>query len=251
VPEPSPEIDPAPPAGDLARRRSRERLVALVEILLCSGFPTQIAIATALTAAGIAPYVGDGSLSLRYVFLLTMLDSIGLAGLIVFLLSIRGERPSIVLFGTPPRWREVQLGVLLLPVVFAIAFGVLVVLRLAMPWLHNLERNPLESLIGTRRDAAMFALVAIVGGGVREEMQRGFILHRFDQCLGGGWVGVVLYSLAFGAGHILQGWDAAVTLVGLGAFWGIVYLRRRSILPAMVSHAGFNAAEIIRYTLAR
>jgi membrane protease YdiL (CAAX protease family) len=234
-----------------APSRFAQRAIAIVEVLLCSGFPTQVAIAAVLAAAGIGPYLHDGTLSLRYVFILTMVDSAALGVLIAGLLTIRGERPAIVLFGVRRRAREAMLGVLLLPVVFAIAFGLLLLLRAIVPWLHNLEKNPLEALIRSRTDAAMFAVVAVVGGGIREEMQRGFILHRFDQHLGGGWVGLILYSAAFGAGHVLQGWDAAVTLMGLGGFWGFVYLRRRSILPAMVSHAGFNAAEIIRYTLAR
>ena len=35
-------------------------------------------------------------------------------------------------------------------------------------------------------DAAIFALVVMIAGGVREEIQRGFVLHRFEQYLGGG-----------------------------------------------------------------
>ena len=33
----------------------------------------------------------------------------------------------------------------------------------------------------------------------------------------------------------------------LGAVWGIIYLRRRSAIAPMVSHAGFNSLEIVRY----
>jgi len=90
--------------------------------------------------------------------------------------------------------------------------------------------------------------VAVVGGGLREEVQRAFILHRFDQHLGGGWVGLAISSVAFGLGHVIQGRDVAVTTAVLGAFWGFVYLRRRSVAATVVSHSGFNAAEIFRYT---
>jgi membrane protease YdiL (CAAX protease family) len=84
---------------------------------------------------------------------------------------------------------------------------------------------------------------------VREEIQRAFVLRRFEQPLGGGAVGVFIFSLAFGAGHTIQGWDAAVTTGILGALWGIIYLRRRSVVVPLVSHSGFNIAEIVRYTL--
>jgi len=72
-------------------------------------------------------------------------------------------------------------------------------------------------------------------------------LHRFDVWLGGPTVGVVMTSAAFGAGHLLQGVDAAVTTGMLGAFWGIIYLRRRSCAAPMVSHAGFDLVQILQF----
>jgi membrane protease YdiL (CAAX protease family) len=95
----------------------------------------------------------------------------------------------------------------------------------------------------------LFALVSVVSGGIREEVQRAFILHRFDQHLGGAPVGLVLFSFVFGAGHVIQGWDVAFTTAALGAFWGIVYLVRRSIGASVVSHAGFDLAQIARYAV--
>ena len=64
--------------------------------------------------------------------------------------------------------------------------------------------------------------------------------------LGGGTVGLVVASIAFGAGHLLQGVDAAIATGLLGAFWGVVYLRRRSIAAPMVSHAGFDLLQILQ-----
>ena len=83
-------------------------------------------------------------------------------------------------------------------------------------------------------------------GGVREEIQRGFILHRFSQYLGGGVVGVIVHSAVFGLEHFVQGWDAALTVGALGALWGTIYLMRGSVIAPMVSHAGFNLAQILK-----
>jgi membrane protease YdiL (CAAX protease family) len=140
-------------------------------------------------------------------------------------------------------------GVLLIPVVFVMVVVLLNVLRLSAPWLHNVPENPLEQLAETPGGAAVFALVAIVAGGVREELQRAFLLRRFERHLGGATVGVIVLSAAFGLGHIVQGWDAVITTGALGAFWAIVYLRRRSVLAPMVSHSGFNTLEILRVAL--
>jgi hypothetical protein len=66
---------------------------------------------------------------------------------------------------------------------------VLVTLQLVAPSLRNVPHNPLIDLVKTRTDAAIFAFVVMVAGGVREEIQRGFVLRRFEQYLGGGFAG--------------------------------------------------------------
>lgn len=227
----------------------RLRLIAVIEILACSGFPTQLAIAGALSAAGIGPFDAHGGLSARYVFAVSLIDAAAVVGLVAWFLHVHGERFTDVMLGNRPVAREARLGLYQIPVVFLIAVTVMLTIDRVVPWLHNVTRNPFEGLIRSPADAALFALVAIVGGGVREEVQRAFILHRFDRHLGGGNVGLVLSSLAFGLGHVIQGWDVAVTTMLLGAFWGFVYLKRRSVGSTVVSHAGFNTAEIFRYAL--
>ena len=91
----------------------------------------------------------------------------------------------------------------------------------------------------------------VVAGGIREEMQRAFVLHRFRVWLGGTTVGIVVSSVAFGAGHLLQGDDAALATGLLGVFWGLLYVRRRSVVAPVVSHAGFNLLEVVQYVLGR
>src|SRR5262249_7117239 len=127
--------------------------------------------------------------------------------------------------------------------------GVVVLLSVQKfaPSLHTVEKNPLAELMQSPRDAWLFALVLVVAGGIREEVQRAFLLHRFDVWLGGGTAGVIITSAAFGAGHLLQGVDAALATGLLGAFWGVVYLRRRSAVAAMVSHSGFDLMQIVQF----
>jgi membrane protease YdiL (CAAX protease family) len=208
-------------------------------------------VAQVLALAGIRPFAADHSYSLTFVVTLSLVDAVLLVGLVLAFLLVHGERPATVLFGRRPAWREALLGFLLVPLVFLLAAIVLVVVQQVAPALHNVARNPLESLIRSPRDAALLALVAVASGGVREEVQRAFILHRFDRYLGGAPLGLVLFSLVFGAGHAIQGWDAVVATAMLGIFWGVVYLVRRSILAPMVSHAGFDLAQILRYFLSR
>ena len=58
---------------------------------------------------------------------------------------------------------------------------------------------------------------------------------------------VAVTSAAFGAGHFVQGVDASIATGLLGAFWGLTYLRRRSCVAPMVSHAGFDLVQVVQY----
>lgn len=244
-------LDPARPR-DVTPPRSIlpiERIAAAFEILLCSGFPTQILLIGLLAAAGMQVRDAEGHLSAPFVLLLSMLDTALVVGLVFALLRLHGESARDVLVGPRPPFREALLGIVLLPAVFIWILLILAVIITLAPGLHNVARNPFEDLLRTREEAVVFAIVAMVAGGVREEVQRGFILHRFDRYLGGGAVGLVVFSAMFGLGHIDQGYDAMIATALLGAFWGAVYLIRRSIIAPMVSHAGFNLAQLVKYVV--
>jgi uncharacterized protein len=225
------------------------RTSAVIEILLCSGIPSQLALAYMLALAGLTP-LSNGQLSFPYIATLLLLDATLLTALIFWLLRRHGEEPRRLFLGTRPLGREIALGAGLTLVVFSLAVVVLSAARELFPTLHNVKENPLQQLIQSPLQALLLVIVATIAGGVREEIQRAFILHRFEQYLGGAYVGLILYSAAFGVLHSLQGWDAVVATAILGAFWGYVYIKRRSIVAPVVSHSGFNAAEIFVFLIA-
>ena len=242
-------IDPSSPE-QLSHPIAVARVSAIFEILLCSGIPSQFALAYMLALAGFTPLV-EGRLSFAYIATLLLLDATVLIALVFWLLRRHGERPRDVFLGPRPILPEIKLGAGLTAVVFALAIVVLSAARTVFPSLHNIKENPLQDLIQTPAQALILAIVATISGGLREEIQRAFILHRFEQYLGGAHVGLILYSLVFGLGHSLQGWDAVLTTAMLGAFWGWVYISRRSIVAPVVSHSGFNAAEIVVFLASR
>jgi membrane protease YdiL (CAAX protease family) len=238
-----PVIEPIPPP------RPRRTWPTWIEILLCSGYPTQILLGQLLVDAGIPPLLPNGSLSPTFVFAVSFADTALLLTLIVWLLLRRGERPSTVFFGDRPAAREVAFGFATLPVILGLVLGLTVAIRRLVPTLHNVPDNPLEGMIGTGTSMYLFLMLVIVAGGVREELQRAFLLHRFRGDLGQPWMGLLITSLAFGMGHTLQGMDAAVITGALGAAWGLIYLTRGSALASLVSHSLFNSGELLRVFL--
>jgi membrane protease YdiL (CAAX protease family) len=238
-------VDESEPAPTRRPTLPVERLGALIEVFLCSGFPTQLLVLAALTEAGLPARGGDGSLSPAFVTLWALSDMVLVLGLVYMFLRAHGEPVLEFVVGARRPSREAALGVLLIPAAFAVV--VLALVLVLRPSLNNVPVNPFERMMQTPTDAAVFALVVMLAGGVREEVQRGFIVRRFDQYLGGGLVGVAVYTVVFGLGHIEQGYAAAIATGALGVLWGWVYYVRRSIIAPMVSHAGFNLGQLVKY----
>ena len=224
-----------------------ERLGALVEVLICSGFPTQILLILVVRGFGVRMLSDDGRLSPPFVFTVSLLDAVLVVGLVLVFLRARHESARTVLFGEARVMREALLGLAILPGIFMLVTLVMVVIVRFAPQLHNVARNPLEDMLRTRGDALIFAVVVMVAGGVREEVQRGFIAHRFEHYLGGALWGVAIYSVFFGLGHYEQGYDTMIATGLLGLIWGLLYVSRRSIVAPLVSHAAFNLAQLLKY----
>ena len=203
-----------------------------------------------LIGLGWKPRTEDGGLSLSFIVTMSLADTAVLIALMVALTRARGESVSALWLGQRRVWKEALLGVSLVPSIFLMVVVILTSVRLLAPVLHNVETNPLEEMAtGGLMNAAAFGVVGILAGGVREELQRAFMLRRFEY-FGGDKVGVVVLSIAFGLGHVVQGWDAAVTTGALGFVWAVMYLWRRSSIAPIVSHAGFNSIEVLRIAIA-
>jgi membrane protease YdiL (CAAX protease family) len=224
-----------------------ERAAAALEVILCSGFPTQIVIITVLATFGMQPRLADGRFNAPFVFALTLLDTLLLVGLVCFFFRAHRESIREQLFGARRLGREMLFGVALIPASFVVVVLVLMIVQMAAPSLRNVPQNPLAELARTRGDALMFGFVVMIAGGIREEIQRGFILRRFEQFLGGGLTGLTIFSCLFGLGHLEQGRDVAIATAVLGAFWGAIFLRRRSIAGPMGGHAGFTLAPVFNF----
>jgi membrane protease YdiL (CAAX protease family) len=244
-------LPPDPPEPPATPSPAVHRIVALIEVLLCSDYPTQIAIGATLAAFGLSAYSPPGRLNVAYVVSLSIADSVALMGLVLLFLYAHGERPRDVLIGRGRTIQEIAIGIPLIVAALGIGILVLFAVQRFAPSLHTVENNPLQDLMKSPRDAWLFAFVLLVAGGIREEVQRAFLIHRFEVWLGGGVTGVIVTSAAFGAGHLLQGVDAMLATGLLGAFWGAIYLRRRSCVAPMVSHAGFDLLQIVQFIVVR
>ena len=224
-----------------------QRVGAAIEVLLCSGFPTQILLIGFLSSVGLRMQTDAGRLSSLFVFAVSLLDTALVVALVFMFIRAHSESARALLLGRRSLVREALLGVILMPILFIFVFIILALILNYAPQLHNVARNPFEDMLQTRNDTLAFALVVMIAGGVREEIQRGFILRRFQHYLGGGTTGLVVFSVIFGLGHIEQGIDAMLATGLLGAAWGGIFLARGNVGAPIVSHALFNLAQLIKY----
>jgi hypothetical protein len=153
--------------------------------MLCSGYPTQLSLVMLMTSMGMSIRTTTGGLTPSFVFILSLVDAVLVVSLVCLFIKSHGESVRQVLTGDRPILREALVGIVLIPLVFTVVVLLLGLILALVPKLHNVPLNPLAAMVQTPRDAIIFSIVVMVAGGVREEVQRGFIIHRFDQHLAG------------------------------------------------------------------
>jgi membrane protease YdiL (CAAX protease family) len=223
----------------------KRRFLCLVEILLALGIVTDWMALVLLPLLGLA---ADPLGSVRALAGFTTLSSCLLLALLGGLLHLRGDDPPRFLLGRRRDLRgEVRRGLLFLPLILVASYGLKSGFRHLLPGLYSGEKNILEELMRGPGDLALFMAVVLFSGGIREEIQRAFVIRRFEEGLGPAWLGAFLYAIFFGFGHLIQGRDEAIIAGVLGLLWGLVFASRRSVVAPAISHGLYDALELIRY----
>jgi membrane protease YdiL (CAAX protease family) len=238
-------MDDSPLYVDTDSERRIHRFVALFEVLLVSGL-----LSSFLAALVISVFHGRNvqveTLQANTVCVYLLME----AGFTFFLLAfvMRAHRETVESLGL--RWRRwksnVFLGFALVPLLFIINALIEAAFRHYLPK-YYIERNPLTELIHTPQQLALFIFSALIAGGIKEEVQRAFILNRFSRYLGGAALGLVLWSLAFGFGHYLQGVQGIFVAALYGFVFGVVYLRSGSLIAPMVAHGAYDTVALLAY----
>jgi membrane protease YdiL (CAAX protease family) len=93
--------------------------------------------------------------------------------------------------------------------------------------------------------------IGVVAGGVVEEIERAFVLTRFEEWLGkpGLTAALVASSVIFGAAHLYQSTSSAISAGVSGLGFGLVYLRRRSGLEAAACHSFADVLGVVVATI--
>lgn len=227
------------------RTRWADRFQAFVEILLLSGLISSF-VAGLIFSAFLGKRVNalDTDATIVTIFLLAE------AGITFLILAavMKARRESIGSLGLQwNRWKSYSLlGLVLVPFFFAINIVVALIFRIYFPD-YYIETNPLTAIIQTPQHLILFIISALIAGGIKEELQRAFILNRFRRYLGGAWLGLVLWSLAFGAAHYVQGVQGITIAALYGLVFGILYLMTGSLIAPIVAHGAYDTLALLAY----
>lgn len=218
-----------------------DRILALVEVVLVAVGGTLLSVPITFFFAGPEwhPLASTSSLfkGLAVEAVLTLL-------LIFWLLALRGENLRDLGWARGRFDREGVIGLLSIPLLYVSVILVGIAFRSWLP-AYVTETNPLLDLLKTPSDVVLLIISSIFIGGLKEEIQRAFILVRFEQFLGGIWVGLAIWTVAFGLGHQIQGVDNAVGATFLGLIFGLLFIWRRSLTAPIIAHAVFNVSMIL------
>jgi len=255
---PQPQL-PAEVGEDFNRR-----FLAIFEVLLVAlAGPVFVQIGFLFLNVGRAGILSDT----RILFLFMASEACITLSLIVLFLRLRGERLRNIGWIGNKASREVLLGIGCVPLLFGSTLVVNIFFSVFLPEYVSTS-NPLLELIEDYSDLLLFLVSSIYVGGIKEEIQRAFILDRFERYLGailltpflrisgrsaseqagrrvGIIVGLVLWSLFFAFGHALQGIDNAVGAGILGLCFGLLYIWRRNLVAPMVAHALFDVTTLL------
>jgi membrane protease YdiL (CAAX protease family) len=234
-----------PPPAFAPRKPPVERLLALFEVLLLSGLVSSSVAVLPFSFFG-GKAVSALTADVKTVCAFLLLESAVTLMLLAAVLRFHGE--TIRDLGLRRhRWkRNFVTGLLLVPFLFLVNAGVALGFRKFLPE-YYVEKNPLTEIIQSPEQLAFFIVSALIAGGIKEELQRAFILVRFGRYLGGAALGLLVWSLAFGAGHYVQGVQGITVAAIYGFVFGAMYLLSGSLIAPIVAHGAYDAAALLLY----
>jgi len=221
-----------------------DRLQALLEVLLVSGLVSSL--------VAMLPFSFRGGVDLlalkdaRVVAGFILLEAVIALSLVMLILRVRGETLESLGLRREGWISDALAGIGLVPVLFLTNIAVTIVVRTYWPH-YFMDRNPLIEIVRTPPDLLLFLASGLFAGGIKEELQRAFVLVRFRKHLGGATIGLILWSIAFGAGHYVQGVQGAIAAGLFGLAFGILYLVRQSLIAPMVAHALYDVITLLGF----
>jgi len=223
-----------------------EMAVGVAALISVAMSDSPIDLADGLSGSELQDALGQASQTILAPMLL--LRAAVAVGVIWMMTSSRKQGRASV--GLPrKRWgKDVLIGVVSTPVVYGVIHVAIFIVLIAFPGLggqvnENIKR--IQELIPKMPLAGFFGLSVVIG--VYEELIfRGFLMTRFRRGTGSWTAAVLLSSALFTGLHAFDQEPIALIVVGiLSITFSLLTIWRRSIIPAIVTHALFDFSQFV------
>jgi len=106
-------------------------------------------------------------------------------------------------------------------------------------WLGPGHAASIQTLLPQRAlEILLWIGVSISAGFCEELVFRGYFQKQFETLTHSRWIALFLQAVLFGVAHGYQGIEACVKIACFGALYGLLAVRRGSLRPGMMAHAG-------------
>ncbi len=226
----------------------KETIYYIGEIILISGVITDNLLFLILNIFGIKPEIIVKGENYLYTSIFLLLSTLIIFFLFYFFQKVdthQNEKLKIPIF------KNITLKNILRSLLFFLIFYIFMIftsfLLNTIYLKKSIFNNPLLKNIKNTKDFLIIGISSIVGGAFREELQRSFVLQRFDVIFNLPYLGLILWSIYFALGHINQG-PLAIFIVGIiGLGLGIIYLKYKNYDINFFTHLFFNIFTLFSY----
>jgi uncharacterized protein len=107
------------------------------------------------------------------------------------------------------------------------------------------EVHRLRSLLpDTASDKGYWAVLSVSAGFCEEFVYRGYLQQQFRRLSGSLPAAIALQAVCFGVAHASFPWQTVVSVIVLALLLGGLAAWRRSLIPGMLLHAGFDLLAV-------
>lgn len=158
---------------------------------------------------------------------------------------------SFVFYGAPFALQEINRRAILLGVLSAaVLYGIFWLGDILSAMLFSFAPPQVSSIYDLRSQNQVWLIVLIlifVTSPAEEIFWRGFVQRWLDQQMGPvpAWI---LAALAYGGVHIISGnFMLVMAALVAGLFWGYIFMKGRSVVPLIISHALWTVSIFILF----
>ncbi|MEW5801848.1 MAG: type II CAAX endopeptidase family protein [bacterium] len=175
--------------------------------------------------------------------LITIFRNLGLTALIFFILTLRGEQPSLIGWTRKDLKKHVFWGIVTFPLFYFSVGEILDFFTHA--GLSHIEEVPLSLMPTGIWEIVLGGVLVLVVAFAEEIIFRGYLITRLEEITENPLISVLLSTLLFTIGHAYEGAAGMMAVGYIGLVFSLLFLWKKSLAMVIVLHFLTNFIPIV------